>query len=311
MHPKYRAMAIVVEQKLSSFSQNERALPGLSSPAVARSLAMQMADSRRKIDRMESLRNKNLSPERALPGSPLFDPEMAAILSLREGNLDNASWLAFLAVHFGRHLSDGWDLLARVYGMGGPDPQLTWQNFVAEPKAFSDWLGEALATRNAPLGRFGNHRKYESLNPDAANGTPAVLESYANWVQSHGDHAGLFQAATKSNPSSPRSAFSWLYQSMKQVRRFGRLGKFDFLTTLGKLGIAPVEADQTYMAEATGPRRGARLLFAGNVNASVSARILEALVSDLDKSLDIGMQAIEDSLCNWQKSPAKFVAFRG
>jgi hypothetical protein len=188
---------------------------------------------------------------------------------------------------------------------------LTWQNFVDQPKAFSDWLDNTLATRNAPLGRFGNHRKYESLDPSSANGTPKVLESYANWVQSYGDHAGLFQTATRSNSNSPRSAFAWLYQSMKEVRRFGRLGKFDFLTTLGKLGIAPVEADQTYMAEATGPRRGAKLLFAGDVDAPISARILEDLVSDLENSLDIGMQAMEDALCNWQKSPKEFIAFRG
>lgn len=311
MHPKYHALTDDIEVKLRNFSSTVRPLPGISSDAAVRSLAMQMIDSRRKIDRTVSLQNKNLSAERSLPGSPLFDPEMAALISLRSGDLDNACWLAFLSVHFGRHLIDGWDLIARIYGKGGPSPELTWSAFISDPTDFSDWLRNAIATRNSPLGRFGNHRKYESLDPNSTNGTPAILRSYATWVQNYGTHADLFVAAQQQQPGTPRSAFAWLYQRMKAVKRFGRLGKFDFLTTLGKLGIAPIEADQTYMAEATGPLKGARLLFAGSTTASTSASHLEDLVSELDQSLLIGMQAMEDSLCNWQKSPTKFTAFRG
>ena len=40
---------------------------------------------------------------------------------------------------------------------------------------------------------------------------------------------------------------------MDTVQRFGRLGKFDFLTMLGKLGIAPIEPGITFLKGATGP----------------------------------------------------------
>jgi hypothetical protein len=32
---------------------------------------------------------------------------------------------------------------------------------------------------------------------------------------------------------------------------------------------------------------------------------------ELDADLKVGMQVLEDALCNWQKSPAHFERFRG
>lgn len=37
--------------------------------------------------------------------------------------------------------------------------------------------------------------------------------------------------------------FRELYRSMQSVHGFGRLGKLDFLTMIGKLDLAPIEAD--------------------------------------------------------------------
>ncbi|MBJ4881314.1 hypothetical protein JGF18_24565, partial [Salmonella enterica subsp. enterica serovar Derby] len=72
-----------------------------------------------------------------------------------------------------------------------------------------------------------------------------------------------------------------------------------------------IEADSTYMAEATGPRRGANLLFGGSTSNIYSTTLLENWVSELDSYLNVGMQVMEDSLCNWQKSPERFIRFRG
>ncbi|HGA4822378.1 TPA: hypothetical protein ACISVG_004682, partial [Salmonella enterica subsp. enterica serovar Corvallis] len=83
------------------------------------------------------------------------------------------------------------------------------------------------------------------------------------------------------------------------------------LTMLEKLNIMDIEADSTYMAEATGPRRGANLLFGGSTSNIYSTTLLENWVSELDSYLNVGMQVMEDSLCNWQKSPERFIRFRG
>jgi hypothetical protein len=98
---------------------------------------------------------------------------------------------------------------------------------------------------------------------------------------------------------------------MASVRRFGRLAKFDFLTMLGKLGFAPIEPGSAYLGESTGPLRGARLLFTGSPDGEVSGRRLDENLAILDNKLSVGMQVLEDALCNWQKSPDRFVSFRG
>lgn len=99
---------------------------------------------------------------------------------------------------------------------------------------------------------------------------------------------------------------------MDRVHRFGRLGRFDYLTMLGKLGIAPIEPGSAYLwHNATGPLAGARLLFGGATSARLGARTLDARLEELDRHLEVGMQTLEDALCNWQKRPAEFVLFRG
>jgi hypothetical protein len=104
--------------------------------------------------------------------------------------------------------------------------------------------------------------------------------------------------------------FDEFYNSMN-VLRFGRLGKFDFLALVGRLDLAPIAPGSTYLKGATGPLKGARLLFCGDRYAQAQENTLEEWVSDLGLGLNVGMQVMEDSLCNWQKSPTSFVHFRG
>jgi Alpha-glutamyl/putrescinyl thymine pyrophosphorylase clade 3 len=102
-----------------------------------------------------------------------------------------------------------------------------------------------------------------------------------------------------------------LYESMSAVSRFGRLGKFDYLTMLGKLGISPINPDSAYLREATGPMMGARLLFLGDPTNSSADKQLDSRLVELDGVVEVGMQVLEDSLCNWQKSPSQHIYFRG
>ena len=106
---------------------------------------------------------------------------------------------------------------------------------------------------------------------------------------------------------SPRTAFDNLYRSMGVVASFGRMGRFDYLTMIGKLELARIEPGSTYMQGATGPVDGARLLF----GQMASPTVLDAWLVELDRDLNVGMQVLEDALCNWQKSPTKFKPFRG
>jgi hypothetical protein len=38
---------------------------------------------------------------------------------------------------------------------------------------------------------------------------------------------------------------------------------------------------------------------------------LDSWAAELGNYLNVGMQAMEDAMCNWQKSPERFTPFRG
>lgn len=306
MWPKRRERAAQLAATLEHFSENQRNLPGVAADAARETLAMQMVASLRRLDYTSIIRNRDISPSRADPGNPMFDPERAAVWHARAGRLDEAVWLVFLATHFGEHLAHGWRRLRDVYsGLG--DGVWTWERLSADPIAFRLWLG---ANRHRIGGGFGNHRRYESLNPDSPTGTATVVESYVDWIGPERSHSKHFAELVRAGGNDPRSIFDHFYQSMR-VARFGRLAKFEFLALLGRLGIAPISPGSAYLIGATGPLRGARLLFCGNPTARLRAETLDDWIRELDAVLDVGMQVMEDSLCNWQKRPTRFIHFRG
>jgi hypothetical protein len=145
------------------------------------------------------------------------------------------------------------------------------------------------------------------LDARSATGTGAVVESYVRWVSPPRSHEQLVAEAIKRSNGDRRASFDDLYRSMHIVVRFGRLARFDYLAMLGKLGLALIQPGSPYLKGSSGPLRGARLLF----GREESSAVLDAWIAELDEHLDVGMQVLEDALCNWQKSPDRFVPFRG
>lgn len=306
MWPKRKGTADRLSAALRDFSANERHLPGIEDTTARATLSMQMVASLRRLDYTEKVRNRHISSERADPESPLFDPERAAMLHARTGRLDEAFWLIFLATHFGKHPVHGWRRVRDVYSGLGVGIW-SWDRVSAEPDAFRSWLRD---NGHRIGGGFGSHRKYESLRTDFAKGTAAVVESYVNWVGSAHSHAELVRELVQRGGNHPHNIFDHFFNSMC-VTRFGRLGKFDFLALAGRLDLAPISPGSAYLSGATGPLKGARLLFGGDRCAQLDESMLETWLQDLDAKLSVGMQVMEDLLCNWQKSPTQFVHFRG
>jgi hypothetical protein len=157
-------------------------------------------------------------------------------------------------------------------------------------------------------GAFSNHRKYESLKPDSAKGTCAVIESFIQSVA--GSPATWMSDTIRRAGNDPHVIFDTAYREM-EVTRFGRLAKFDFLALLGRLDLAPIHPGSAYLRGATGPLRGGRLLVDGSVDSKTAPEAIDEILQKLDKKINIGMQAMEDSICNWQKSPMEFTHFKG
>ena len=313
MRPKDREIAQELESRLLHFSRERRPLVGIADPEARQPLIEQFLESIHRVSYPKLISSRDINIGRADPGSELFDPLKAAILKQREGNKDEAFWLVFLFVHFGKHSRGGYRYAREIYGRLGQGGLWDWATVSANPSEFRTWLGENVSklTRAGAPGGFGNHRKYESLDAFSNAGTGAAVESYVRWVSPPRTHEELVNEALRLTSGDRRKTFDYLFHSMEAVRRFGRTAKFDYLAMLGKLGLAPIEPGSTYMHGATGPVEGARLLFAGEKGAPLQQRVLDQWLVELADELGVGMQVMEDALCNWQKSPRKFKSFRG
>jgi hypothetical protein len=312
LRPKDRRRAATLVAAFRKYEAHHHPLLGIADRACQDSLVQQMVESIHRIEYVARVRLRPISPNRADPTSDAFDPLKAAILHFDAADIDEAFWLIFIFVHFGKSSRTGWRLARDVYGSLGALPW-TWERISGNPKAFRNWLAShqlTLQGRDGVSRQFGAHRQYLSLDATTPAGTGAAFVSYVEWVGPTRVHRTRIEQAINEADGDRRRAFDALYRSMASVKSFGRLARFDYLTMLGKLQFAAIEPGSTYMSGATGPGRGARLLF-GDHAARLSARELDARLIDLAEVANVGMQVMEDALCNWQKSPARFVAFRG
>lgn len=285
-------------------------MPGIRYQENRDTLVKQMIDSIKRVEFIYVIKSRHISHERTDPQSLMFDPIRAAIWHNNNCNKEEASWLVFLLTHFGNADRTNWRLVRDVYGQLG-NGTWDWKTVLHDPHAIYEWLchnSEALASRDT---KFGNHRKYESLTPGKQGWTGDIIESYLNWVQGYGSHTNLFNEALHEANNDPRRSFNILFRSMKPVHRFGRTAKFDYLTMISKTGISDIIADKAYLSGSTGPIQGARLLFGGSTSARLTHRNLEEKIFEINGVLQVGMQVLEDSLCNWQKNPGRYVKFRG
>jgi Alpha-glutamyl/putrescinyl thymine pyrophosphorylase clade 3 len=303
MRPKDRFLAQQFADRLAEFNRDKQPLPGISISSARDSFVEQLLESVRRIDYPAAIGRHDISQRRTDPTDMLFDPLRAAILHHRRGNEDEAFWLVFLFVHFGKNRRNGWTYLRNVYGMLGGPSRWDWQRVSNDPPSFAQWLRDHLDELRAigGSGAFGNHRKYESLAH-----TGETVMSYVAWVSPPRTHLNVVSLAQIRADGNPRRAFDHLYRTM-DVTRFGRTARFDYLNMIVKLGLSAIEPGVPYLSGSSGPLKGARLLF----GSSEGATDLDVGVVGLGSHLQVGMDVIEDALCNWQKSPHEFKPHRG
>ena len=296
---------------LAAFEAKFGKLPGIVDLAARATLVEQMISSLRRIEYIRGFRQRpDMSPDRINPHSSLFDPLKGAFYLDAKGERDEAVWLTFLGTHFGKHAVDGWKLAANVMGSFGQGPIWTLDRYGSQTAQFEAMLTNQAADLESKSisGRFSNHRQYQSKKVEKI---AAVFATFHEWLTGPGGINARVRQIHESVGQEPTAVFRELYRSMKGVYGFGRLGTFDFLTMLGKLDLAPIEADSVHFVGATGPLSGAKLLVLGATDAKGKAKDIEKVIDALDDFLHVGKQVLEDSLCNWQKSSTRYVYFRG
>lgn len=309
MNKRHVILCKTLSQKLIGFHRQEVPLPGVlgqnCAPTRLETLTLQLVDSYRRVDRVANLRTRStkLSRNCSDPVHESFDPIKAAIRFQEEGLIEEAFWMVFLYVHFGKHPKSGWHYARTIYGKYD-DQRWSWSRISTDVRGFRSWLDahQDYFKSCYHLHGFGNHRKYESLDAYSDNGTGAVVQSYVNWIAPPRTHKQLVDKFTADGSGNPTKAFDALYHAMDCVCRFGRLARFDYLCMIGKIGLADIQPGTTYLKDSTGPLEGARLLFGDGF----TIQELEEHLRELGRMLDLGMQVLEDGLCNWQKNPDKY-----
>lgn len=289
----------------NALSQHQHPLPGIAAPAALDCLATQFIASLRRESYYQVVQRGPIHPRRSDPNDPGFDAERAVAYHAQNGDVDEAAWLVFLMTHFARPVDTGWLRLRDVYGRLGQG-RWDWATVSGNPAAFNAWLA---ANWQGIRGKFGNHRKYESLRPNASRPMSAVVDSYVRWIGPAG-HARFFADVVRRAGNDPHAIFDVLYRELP-MPTFGRLARFDYLSLIGRYRIAPIAAGSAYLDGATGPAMGARLLLDGQARSATPLHVLQARLDVLDRDLGVGMAVMEDALCNWQKSPDRFVHFKG
>ena len=294
---------------LMSYHQNVREIPGICDSERLDSLVKQMVASIRRIEYVTTILARDIGESCADPSTEFFDPLKASVVFKRRNQVEEAFWMVFLFVHFGKHAKAGWRYAREIYGQFGSGNRWDWISTSTNPQRFREWLNAHLGrlTRPGIARGFGNHRKYISLNAFSQNGTGAAFETYVNWIGPSRTHSEAFEQAKQLADGEPQKAFHELYLSMDKVATFGRTARFDYLTMVAKLKLAPIEPGSPYISGSTGPLQGARLLY----GVGEKPALLNQLVADLGSNLGVDMQVIEDALCNWQKSPDTFKHFKG
>ena len=305
--PQRQARKEEISDLLLQHHQNIRELPGIADPHARDTLAMQMIASIRREDYFRMIQRRGpINPDRADPNSGTFEAELGVVHLLQQNAYDEAAWLIFLMVYLAKPEIGGWHRLRDIYGRLGAG-RWDWASVSADPAAFEQWLA---ANWQAVGGKFGNHRKYESLDPDTNRPMGPAIVTYVNWVNEAGDHRTLFSQTVLNAGNDPHVIFDAFYHGLP-VKGFGRLGRFDWVSMLSRYQFIPAEAGTAYLQNATGPKSGLKLLFEGDPKAEVSPATLQGWLDDLDADLGVGMEVLEDSICNWQKMPTVFQHFKG
>ena len=307
MNAEDRALAKRLDNQLKRLASGNDRFPAVASDSTRDSFVAQVMDSHRRLRMLDLISTRTPSPQRADPTNALFHPWYAAVTKAALGHRDEAFWLLFLGIHFGRHRHGRWRYVSALYGRLGQGALWDWQAVSSDPNAFRDWLDANIETFRQIDSGFGNHRKYESLDARSTSGTGEVVATYVDWVSAVGNHDALFDSTRTSPYDTPEAVFERLYRSMNAIARFGRTARFDYLSTAGRLGLLDVRPGSPFLTNATGPLTGARLMFIPTERpADLDKRVVE-----FAQALGIGMDTMEDALCNWQKSPTDFIRFRG
>lgn len=212
------------------------------------------------------------------------------VRAMAERDLERATWACFL--------------IAYLSPLEGEDPFVGIRAaLAATPGGASTFAGgEAVDLDAIPLGPRSSH--------DPARGADTLI-AYGQWVQRGGGPAspadgdagasgGLQAVAFRGDAAwTPARRFERLFERLA-LPGFGRMGRYDLLVTLGRLGLYELLPDSLHLA-------GARGLAADDPTTLAAKRVfgigdpllLERRASALAAAVAVPIETLDLALANW------------
>jgi hypothetical protein len=140
-----------------------------------------------------------------------------------------------------------------------------------------------------PLGPRTSH--------DSARGTSTLL-AYRHWAE----RAGSQREAFEGDPEwSPGRRFERGFERLA-LPGFGRMGRYDLLVTLGRLGLYEMRADSLHMTSASDAHSGdLTTLAAKRVFAIGDPLLLERRARALAEAISVPIETLDLALANWSQ----------
>lgn len=213
--------------------------------------------------------------------------------------LETRVWHSYVATYFGKSNSSKWNLFYKAT-FRDDNSLITLEYILGNKDEYFNYLRSLNFFGN---GNFSNHRKYTKKSLDGEKG---VLSSF-NFVL---DNIHLYVTGTI-------VPFDEVYRSARSIPNFGRMAAFDFTCNLCKCGLNVEEPESMYQTHSTGPLKALNdiLILSGVDNAPKSLQVSlgDELLKWFKTNSDIYMlaQVLEDTICNWQKSPKSHIRFFG
>ena len=213
---------------------------------------------------------------------------------------------AFCAMHCGRNLRTEWQLASGAHSASEAAPW-TWNSRPGAPQAYANWIEDH---HDDFQGKFGNHRKYESLKPGAQG------------------HARRDDGVTLIGSMITDHTCKWLFKRRGKLK--GDKARFRIAIRPNARRASLRQNRSIRLPHDAGqgrPRRHRRRLHlhergngteAWGAGCCSTERSTPTLMpahwkrgSPRSRSkLGVGMQVMEDAMCNWQKSPNRYLPFR-
>jgi hypothetical protein len=198
-------------------------------------------------------------------------------------DIEQATWMCFLAAY-----------LSPLQGA---------QSFVGVRQALlSDWASGGVSDlEDVPLGPRTSH--------DPARGGETLL-AYRRFAA----HGGSQELAFSGEPTwTPQRRFERVFERLA-LPGFGRMGRYDLLITLGRLGLYEMRADSLHLVARAGRPSNQTgddltLLSAKRVFGIGDPTIIERRASTLAQALSTPIEALDLALYNWSSEERATLGF--